>query len=67
MMWDILIKGATVLDGGGSPPEVYDVAVKDGRIAAKGVDLPAEQAKTDRSGAMPHRLYLSGIDLHLEL
>ena len=46
MMWDILIKGATVLDGTGGPPSVYDVAVKDGRIAAKGVELSADQAKT---------------------
>ncbi len=35
-MHDLVIRGATVIDGLGSPPTRADVAVKDGRIAAIG-------------------------------
>jgi N-acyl-D-amino-acid deacylase len=33
-MDDILIRGATVLDGTGGPPQCADVAVRQGRISA---------------------------------
>ena len=33
-MDDILIRGATVLDGTGGPPQAADVAVRQGRISA---------------------------------
>ncbi|MES1943026.1 N-acyl-D-glutamate deacylase [Salinisphaera sp. PC39] len=44
--WDVLFAGALVFDGTGGTPRVEDVAVKDGRIAARGPDLP--QAAADR-------------------
>jgi len=44
MHWDVIIRGAKVFDGTGSPGEIVDIAVRDGRIAAKGVHLPAESA-----------------------
>ncbi len=45
MQWDLIIRGAKVFDGTGSPGEIVDIAVRDGRIAAKGVNLPTESAK----------------------
>ena len=36
-MYDLVIRGATMVDGTGTPPVVADVAIKDGRIAAVGV------------------------------
>ena len=37
-MYDLVIRGATVVDGLGHDPVRADVAVKDGRIAAVGAD-----------------------------
>jgi N-acyl-D-aspartate/D-glutamate deacylase len=43
-MLDYLVKGATIVDGSGSPPYVGDVGVRDGRIAGVGaVDEPAAE------------------------
>ena len=36
MHWDLLIRGARVFDGAGGPGRLLDIAIKDGRIAAKG-------------------------------
>lgn len=43
-LWDTLIKGALVFDGLGGEPESLDIAIKDGAIAAKAIDLPTETA-----------------------
>ncbi|MCB1686583.1 MAG: amidohydrolase family protein, partial [Pseudomonadales bacterium] len=40
MHWDLLIRGARVFDGAGSPGRLRDVAIRDGRIAAFGVSAP---------------------------
>ena len=42
--WDTVIAGGLVFDGTGAPPVVEDIAIKDGRIAARGADLDPEQA-----------------------
>lgn len=66
--WDLLIAGATVFDGTGGPPRREDVAVAGGKIAARGIDLPRDQAQQviDASGQwlMPGLL---DIHTHLDL
>lgn len=42
--WDLLVTGAKVFDGEGSPGRIEDVAIKDGVVAARGRDLPREAA-----------------------
>jgi N-acyl-D-aspartate/D-glutamate deacylase len=42
--WDTLIRNALVFDGTGTAPQNVDIAIKDGRIAARGSELPATQA-----------------------
>ncbi|MEK9656075.1 MAG: aminoacylase, partial [Halieaceae bacterium] len=42
--WDLLIKGAKVFDGSGALPSIQDVAVRNGKIAARGDSLPADAA-----------------------
>ena len=41
-MDDLLIRGATLLDGSGAEPVVGDLAVRDGRIRAIGASLPVD-------------------------
>lgn len=50
--WDLLIKNAKVFDGSGQMAEMIDIAIKDGCFAAKGLDLPRENASEciDASG-----------------
>ena len=42
--WDTLIRNALVFDGTGAEPAAQDIAMKSGRIAARGVDLPVAAA-----------------------
>lgn len=44
--WDLLIKGAKLFDGSGQLPEIHDLAVRDGRVVARGENLPAGHANT---------------------
>jgi N-acyl-D-amino-acid deacylase len=46
MSYDILIRGGLVIDGSGTPGEIADVAVSDGRIAAVGRSLSTGAART---------------------
>lgn len=43
--WDLLIKGATFFDGSGDLPSVQDVAVREGKVVARGENLPAGHAE----------------------
>jgi len=70
--WDLLIRGAKVFDGSGEPPRVEDVAVHDGRIAARGVSLPesgaAEVIDADGKWLMPGLLDIhTHFDLEVEI
>lgn len=42
--WDTLIQNALVFDGSGEKPREMDIAIKKGRIAAKGMFLPKSMA-----------------------
>ncbi len=43
-IWDTVISEALVFDGTGGEPQHIDIALKDGKIVAKGLSLPREQA-----------------------
>lgn len=71
-VWDLLIRNALVFDGSGAAPVTADLAVVNGRIAARGVGLDAGQAHEviDASGKwlMPGLLDIhTHLDLELEL
>ena len=62
---DFVIRNAVVYDGTGAEPKVSDVVVKDGRIAAMGVDLNLEGLQIiDAKG---HWLTPGIIDVHSHL
>jgi len=70
--WDTLIRGALVFDGSGAPPVSEDIAIIDGRIAARGANLNASQAREvhDAQGLwlMPGLLDIhTHLDLEVEL
>ncbi len=44
MQWDTILRGAKVFDGTGGPGQVIDLAIRGGRIAARGDNLPEEAA-----------------------
>ncbi|MEM1112975.1 MAG: amidohydrolase family protein [Pseudomonadota bacterium] len=66
--WDTLIRGALVFDGSGEEARREDVAIRDGRIAARGINLPKNGAKelieADGQWLMPGLL---DIHTHLDL
>ena len=66
--WDLLIQGAKVFDGSGALPSIQDVAVRNGKIAARGDSLPADAATEVVDGSnqwlMPGML---DIHTHLDL
>ena len=67
-----LFRNATVFDGGGGQPQLADVLVRDGRVAAIGKDLPAPTAtaQIDCGGRwlMPGLLDIhTHLDLEVEL
>ena len=49
-MHDLVIRGATVVDGSGNPRFVADVAVDGGLITAVGLDLPEGKEEIDATG-----------------
>ncbi|HYE44359.1 MAG TPA: amidohydrolase family protein, partial [Caulobacter sp.] len=50
--YDLVLRGGTVVDGTGAAPFVADVAVRGGRIAAVGPDLPAGAEEIDAAGKL---------------
>ena len=66
--WDVLFRNAIVFDGSGVPPRKLDIAVRRGRIAAKGTALPDSAAErvidVDGNWLMPGLL---DIHTHLDL
>jgi N-acyl-D-aspartate/D-glutamate deacylase len=66
--WDTLVRGALVFDGSGAPPKHQDIAIKDGKVAARGSVLPPENAAATIDGSgqwlMPGLL---DIHTHLDL
>lgn len=66
--WDTLIHDALVFDGHGGAPQRIDIAIRNGRVAAKGSDLPRDQAAQTIDGSgqwlMPGLL---DIHTHLDL
>ncbi len=70
--WDRLIRNALVFDGSGTPPLTADLAIRDGRVAARGVGLDPSAAHEviDASGKwlMPGLLDIhTHMDLEVEL
>ena len=51
-MYDLVIKGGTVIDGTNGEPFEADVAIADGKIAAVGRDLGEAQRTLDASGKL---------------
>ncbi|WP_348674955.1 hypothetical protein [uncultured Abyssibacter sp.] len=70
--WDTLIRNALIFDGTGAKPTQEDLAITDGRVAARGDALPVEQADTvidaDGQWLMPGLLDIhTHFDLEVEL
>lgn len=42
--WDRLIQNALIFDGTGEKPAMQDIAIRDGKIAARGANLPTGEA-----------------------
>ena len=70
--WDTLIRNGLVIDGTGATPVTGDIAIKDGRIAARGSGLDPAKAKdvieADGLWVMPGLLDIhTHFDLEVEL
>jgi N-acyl-D-aspartate/D-glutamate deacylase len=70
--WQVLVRNALVFDGTGAAPQHEDVAIRDGRVAARGAGLPAGRADRllDATGLwlMPGLLDIhTHLDLEIEL
>lgn len=70
--WDLLIQGGLLLDGSGNAPFIEDLAIADGRIAARGPGLDASRAREVRDArgrwVMPGLLDIhTHFDLEVEL
>jgi N-acyl-D-aspartate/D-glutamate deacylase len=70
--WNLLIRNALVFDGTGASPRTEDVAIRNGRIGARGPGLPSSRAERviDASGRwlMPGLLDIhTHLDLEVEL
>lgn len=64
--WDLLVTGAKVFDGEGTPGRIEDVAIKDGVVTARGRDLPRE-ASAQSLDAKGQWLLPGMLDIHTHL
>ena len=64
--WDTMISGALVFDGTGSMPQTLDIALKDGKIVAKGSALPGSEA-TEVIDGQGQWLMPGLLDIHTHL
>ena len=62
-MWDLVIKNAKIFDGTAMPGVVSDIAVRDGKVVARGDDLPTESAR-DSHDASGQYLVPGLLDIH---
>ena len=51
-MWDILIRGGTVIDGSGAAGERADFAIENGRIACIAPNLPSDAERIIDAGGL---------------
>jgi len=65
-VWDSLIQGALVFDGSGGKPQQIDIALKDGKVVAKGSVLGPEMA-TEVIKARGQWLMPGLLDIHTHL
>lgn len=70
--WDLLIRGARLFDGSGSPPVNEDLAITDGRVVARGADLDPGRAhevvEAEGQWLMPGMLDIhTHLDLEVEI
>ncbi len=70
--WDVLIRGAKLFDGSGAAPVMHDVAMANGRIAARGAELDPQRAdeviEAEGQWLMPGLLDVhTHLDLEVEL
>jgi N-acyl-D-aspartate/D-glutamate deacylase len=60
-MLDLVIKGATLVDGTGAPQATSDLGVRDGRVVARGQVDEAARETVDADGAL---LTPGWVDVH---
>ena len=60
-MLDLVIKGATLVDGTGAPQETSDLGIRDGRVVARGQVDEAARETVDADGAL---LTPGWVDVH---
>ena len=65
-MWDTLIQDALVFDGSGRAPQQFDVAIKDGKVVARG-SLPGPQLATEVIAGAGCWLMPGLLDIHTHL
>jgi N-acyl-D-amino-acid deacylase len=52
LMYDMVIRNGTLIDGSGSPGQVNDIAISDGSIAAVGKDIGPAKKEIDAAGML---------------
>ncbi|MEC7249722.1 MAG: hypothetical protein VXW10_00650, partial [Pseudomonadota bacterium] len=63
MQWDLIVRNAKVFDGTGASGRVGDIAISEGKIAARGGRLPS-QPQAREFEAKDHWLTPGLLDIH---